>query len=163
MDPAPSTTPVSTAALAARTVIRCGIAARVVRIMPVLYSPLRWPAPGAAGREFRRTRPDHSGRGPIRARGGGCCTRGGSRGAPRWRHRGRSTPLRPWRTGHDNEDRRAFGWLGVLYPICDFNPQLQTASGAIRSLLVVPHGPGRRCARPTRLWYAPGERPLEVG
>src|SRR5581483_1369669 len=38
--PEQSTTPPSTAALAASTVVRRGIAARVVRIMPVLYSSL---------------------------------------------------------------------------------------------------------------------------
>ena len=40
MIPAPSTTPVRVAALAASTAHRRGIAARVVRIMPVPYSPL---------------------------------------------------------------------------------------------------------------------------
>src|SRR5260370_37045249 len=38
--PAASTTPMRTAALAARTVTRRGIAVRVTRIIPVLYSPL---------------------------------------------------------------------------------------------------------------------------
>ena len=38
--PAASTSPVKTAALAARTVARPGMAASVTRIMPVLYSPL---------------------------------------------------------------------------------------------------------------------------
>jgi len=40
MVPATRTRPVMTAALAASTVVRRGIAARVTRIMPVLYSPL---------------------------------------------------------------------------------------------------------------------------
>ena len=40
MVPATSTRLVTTTALAARTVVRRGIAASVTRIMPVLYSPL---------------------------------------------------------------------------------------------------------------------------
>ena len=38
--PAASTRPIRMAALAARTVIRRGMAAKVIRIMPVLYSLL---------------------------------------------------------------------------------------------------------------------------